>query len=247
VYAATVDGQRLTWEVAAVWRRNMIIRDRETGSLWQHATGEALAGPLAGRTLTPLPASQVTWGVWRQEQPETRVVASVPWASHAPKALVEFALRNATRDGLNAPGLHRNDARLPSHTPIAGLVVAGEARAYPLEMVRNAGLVNDELGGRPVALVYDGAGDRVCAFDRRVEGRVVRLRLADAHLAEESGPGRWRVDGASLDGNAPSLVCLPLSRQRWLGWSEFHPGGEVATSPAPPAGRWPGRAWGKGR
>lgn len=230
MYAATVDGQRLTWEVAAVWRRNMIIRDQQTGSLWQHATGEALAGPLAGRQLTLLPAVQVTWGVWRWEQPETSVVASAPWASHAPKTLVEFALRTATRDGFNASGMHRNDTRLPSHTPIAGLVVAGEARAYPLEMLRAAGVVNDELGGRPVALVYDRPGDRVCAFDRRVEGRVVRLGLDGEQVYEADGPGRWRVDGASLAENVPSLVCLPLSRQRWLGWSEFHPGGDVKKS-----------------
>ena len=240
MYAATLalsavegfDGRRLTWEVAAVWRRNMILRDQQTDSLWQHATGEALAGPLAGRQLTLLPAAQVTWGVWRQEQPETTVVPSAEWVSHAPKGLIEFALRTATRDGFNAPGMHRNDTRLPSHTPIAGLVVAGEARAYPLEMLRTTGVVNDELGGQPVALVYDGPGDRVCAFDRRVEGRVVSLALHEGKLREEEGPGRWRVDGASLDENAPSLVCLPLSRQRWLGWSEFHPGGDVKM-PAP--------------
>ena len=227
MYAATVDGRRLTWEVAAVWRRNMIVRDRETGSLWQHATGEALAGPLAGRQLTPLPGTQVTWGVWRQEQPETTAVASAEWVSHVPKAFVEFALRSTSQDGLNVPGMQRNDSRLPPQTPIAGLVVAGEARAYPLEMLREAGLVNDELGGQPVALVYDGPGDRVCAFDRRVGGRVVRLGFDEKEISEVNGPGRWRVDGASLVESAPSLVCLSLSRQRWLGWSEFHPGGDV--------------------
>lgn len=48
VHAATVDGRCLTWEVAAVWRRNMIIRVLETQSLWQHATGEELAGQWVG-------------------------------------------------------------------------------------------------------------------------------------------------------------------------------------------------------
>ncbi len=217
----------MTWEVAAVWRRNMIVRDRETGSLWQHATGEALAGPLAGRQLTPLPGTQVTWGVWRQEQPETTAVASAEWVSHVPKAFVEFALRSTSQDGLNVPGMQRNDSRLPPHTPVAGLVVAGEARAYPLEMLRAAGVVNDALGGQPVALVYDSAGERVCAFDRRVSGRVVSLALRAGKLYAAEGAGRWRSDGASRVESAPSLRWLPLSRQRWLGWSEFHPGGDV--------------------
>jgi hypothetical protein len=48
VYASEVNDQRLMFEVAGVYRRNMIIRDRQTGTLWQHATGEALMGPLKG-------------------------------------------------------------------------------------------------------------------------------------------------------------------------------------------------------
>jgi len=46
VYAATVRGRHLHFSPQAVWRRNMIMRDQETGTLWQQATGEALIGPL---------------------------------------------------------------------------------------------------------------------------------------------------------------------------------------------------------
>lgn len=61
MYAATIKGQRLNFVVEAVWRRNMIIRDRETGTLWQQANGEALIGPLQGTQLQALGGELMNW------------------------------------------------------------------------------------------------------------------------------------------------------------------------------------------
>src|SRR5262245_53095157 len=40
-------GRTLTFRVAALYRRNMRIRDLETQTFWQQAIGEARRGPLA--------------------------------------------------------------------------------------------------------------------------------------------------------------------------------------------------------
>lgn len=48
----------------------MIMYDRQTESWWQEATGEAIAGALAGRQLELLPAALVSWAAFR---PDTRV------------------------------------------------------------------------------------------------------------------------------------------------------------------------------
>ena len=155
MYAANIAGQPLTFETAAVWRRNMIMRDRETGALWQHATGEALIGPLAGAKLEWLGGEQMTWAAWRTEHPDT-VVALEPaeWSGRAPRALVMATLRQA-------------------------------------------GVINDSLGGVNLRLTYDPTGDRVQAW-----------RLAAAQSEEETA-------------GAPEP--LPVQRTWWKGWFEFHP------------------------
>src|SRR5690606_23085196 len=51
LYNPVVDGQRLTFEVLGVHRRNMIIRDLQTGTVWQQGTGEAMFGKLKGKQL----------------------------------------------------------------------------------------------------------------------------------------------------------------------------------------------------
>lgn len=44
IYNPIVDRQRLTFEVLGVHRRNMVIRDIQTGTVWQQGTGEAMYG-----------------------------------------------------------------------------------------------------------------------------------------------------------------------------------------------------------
>lgn len=164
MYAAKVQGRRLTFEVAGVWRRNMLMRDRETGTIWQHATGEALMGPLKGETLTPLGGSVATWGAWKREYRAT--VLSVPPAGQptGPLSLERLTRLLGIADRLHVPGLQVSDHRLGMHTEIAGIVVDGEARAYPLELLRRQLRVTDRIQGREVVLVYDPAEDWVKAF-----------------------------------------------------------------------------------
>jgi hypothetical protein len=51
IYNPVIDGQRLTFEVLGVHRRNMIIRDLQTGTVWQQGTGSAMYGKLKGKQL----------------------------------------------------------------------------------------------------------------------------------------------------------------------------------------------------
>ena len=53
----------------------MIFRDRETGTLWQQATGEAVAGPLKGATLQLLSGEILTWAGWENMSAEYACLA----------------------------------------------------------------------------------------------------------------------------------------------------------------------------
>ena len=47
----TIDGKEQLFVVAGVYDGVVIIKDVATGTLWNHITGEALYGALAGRQL----------------------------------------------------------------------------------------------------------------------------------------------------------------------------------------------------
>ena len=228
MYAATVEGRPLTFEVAAFWRRNMVMRDRETSGIWQQATGECLAGPLRGRHLEPLGGVHSTWSAWHAEHPDA-LVAMEP--AHAPKGLAHLLPTMAIWAWLEhvpftLPGRAASDPRLAAHEEVAGISLAGAARAYPLSGLRRQGVINDVLSGIPIAVAYDPRGDRVRAFHRRIGSAEVSLVAEDATLTESEGARRWRPNGEPV-GGGEHLKAIPITRQFWLAWSEFHPGTSV--------------------
>ncbi|MFZ9880447.1 MAG: DUF3179 domain-containing (seleno)protein [Phycisphaerales bacterium] len=53
---------------------------------------------------------------------------------------------------------------------VAGIVINGQAHAWPLSMMNVHEVVNDTVGGMPVAATYSPLCDSVVVFDRRVGG-----------------------------------------------------------------------------
>lgn len=224
VFDPVVAGRPLTFEVAGLVRGNMLMRDRETGSLWQQSTGEALAGPLGGARLELLLGEQTTWSAWREDNPRTALCAEL---TDADKGLIRWLpfdrmTAHFARGSFQLPGRAGGDDRLPSREEVAGLRVAGEARAYPLTALSAAG-VNDRLGGLPILIGYDRRADRVRAFARDMGGDGA-LVFERGQIVERDGAGRWSARGEPVAGSAPPLRALPVERQWWMSWAEFHPG-----------------------
>ena len=53
--------------------RGALMRDTETGTLWDGITGQAVEGALAGDTLSPVPKTLVFWFAWFDFHPDTRL------------------------------------------------------------------------------------------------------------------------------------------------------------------------------
>jgi hypothetical protein len=229
VYAATVNGRPRTFEVAGVWRRNMLMRDRETGSIWQQATGEAVAGPEKGGRLEPLGADQTTWAAWRAEHPHTKVAVDRPEDRRGLVYRLPYReiIDRFGRMRWVTPGLGGVDRRLPSREDVVGISLGGEARAYSLATLRAHRLVHDEIGGIPLAMVHESGGDLVRVLRRQVGREAVDLVEEGRDLVDVGGGRRWDRRGAPLAGTSDALARVPFTRERWLAWSEFHPSSSI--------------------
>lgn len=150
-----VDGQRLTFEVAGVYRRNLVMQDRETGSIWQQAAGRAIAGPLAGRQLAFIASQQVTWEGWRTVHGDAQL--ALP-PDPAPRGLLPMSrLRHALTltNRLTLPGQYRSDDRVPPRVAVIGVEVDGAAYAFPLAELQSARRVTQRIGSREVELTAE--------------------------------------------------------------------------------------------
>ncbi len=185
---------------------DQVLRDQETGTLWRQLTGKPVEGSLAGSgvELQPLPVVLTTWEVWLRVHPETRVV-----------------------EASGSPGTEPSSDEAPS---VFGLVVNGTAKAYPIEALVKAGLVNDEIADRPVLVVWEPGADAknrtIRAYDRgdRIFARSERAFLGAVFLNDQNGRA-WRVgEDALTSPDGKKLVRLPGYLSYKDGWNAAHPG-----------------------
>lgn len=65
----------LTFDVFGLLKGVLVMRDRETGSVWTHLDGRSIEGELAGARLEMIPMPQMTWAEWREAHPDTLVLS----------------------------------------------------------------------------------------------------------------------------------------------------------------------------
>src|SRR3954469_23302280 len=78
VFQRTIDGVPLVFHLAGINNQNFLMRDEQTGTYWQQITGLAVSGPLAGRKLTLVPAEELSYKLWKSEEPDGTVLQDVP-------------------------------------------------------------------------------------------------------------------------------------------------------------------------
>ena len=106
-----------------------------------------------------------------------------------PVSLVE----TITPDAVKLIAANEHIRFLVPNDEVIGLIINGEARAYPLRIMVLHELVNDILGGKdgtPIAVTYSPLSDSAVVFDRRIDG--------DAKKAPEFGNSGLLVDSTSV-------------------------------------------------
>lgn len=171
-FSAVIDEQSLYFKVAGVWRRNMIMTDVQTRSIWQQATGECIFGRYQGRQLALLPSENTTWKRWQRKYPDSEVAVEF---DEARRGLLSrdrmLAALKAVTSRVVLPGM--TDLRgLPRRETVFGVVVNGQARAYARSRLTNGRVFVDHVAGVALTLTYDGEADSLSVV-RRDTGEAV--------------------------------------------------------------------------
>lgn len=96
---------------------------------------------------------------------------------------------------------------LNDQSPLIVLELEGEARAYPLAILIWHEIVNDSVGGVPVAITFCPLCNNSIVFDRRVDGQTLRLgvsgnlRKSDMIMWDEQTQSWWQqITGEAIVG-----------------------------------------------
>ncbi len=172
--------------------------------------------------------------IWRGEWPDT------DFTKHSVD-LGEIMSGGPPKDGIPSiddpkfVAVAESEDLLPRE-PVIGLTVNGESRAYPLRILTWHEIVNDVIGGVPVAVTYCPLCNAAIVFDRRVEGRVLefgttgKLRRSDLVMYDRTTESWWQQFlGEAIVGELTGtrLEMLPARLESWERFSKRHPDGQV--------------------
>jgi hypothetical protein len=132
----------------------------------------------------------------------------------------------------------RVDDRLKPKTMVLGLAVSGSDEAFPLSILRQERVINQEIGGQPVLVVHQPSSDTTTAFIARVKGTRLKFGAANGdatELIDEQTKSRWNPYGDCISGafKGSQLTSLILEPEYWFAWSEFHPDTKIYAATEP--------------
>ena len=124
---------------------------------------------------------------------------------------------------------------------VIGITFGEVARAYPLKVLNFHEIVNDRVGGMPVAVTYCPLCDSAAVFDRRTEfgerefGVSGLLYNSNVLMYDRGEPverlwSQMRAAGISADAVNSKLTALPLELTTWQEWSRRYPHTDVLST-----------------
>jgi len=116
--------------------------------------------------------------------------------------------------------------------PVLSFTLGGETRAYPVQILIFHEIVNDTVGGVPVAVTYCPLCNSAIAFDRRVAGRVVtfgtsgKLLYSNLVMYDRQTRSLWpQLAGQAVAGmlTGTRLTAYPVQTVAWQDWLTANP------------------------
>jgi hypothetical protein len=176
---------------------------------------------------------------WRQEWPRT------DFFRHS-VAYGEIVSGGPPKDGIpsidNPSFTPVSDVRgLARHAPVISVAIGGDARAYPLRIMIWHEIVNDTVGGVPIAVTWCPLCNSSVVFDRRVAGRTLsfgttgKLRNSDLVMYDRETESWWQqFGGECIVGTlfGAELKLMPMRVEAFDRFASRFPNGRVLRPPA---------------
>ncbi|MFN7992000.1 MAG: DUF3179 domain-containing protein [Bryobacteraceae bacterium] len=244
VFDRRIDGEPHEFGVSGMLRESdMVMFDRDTESLWQQISGEALVGTYTGKRLTTVPSQTVPFEVAARQYQAARVLSRNTGYSRQygrnPYAGYEFG--NQLMFPVRTPSLR--GARLLER--LVAVSSPQSSRAYPFAALRKSTVVAGEFeaGSRYVIFYSDKAKSALDAerladsrdvgavgvFAPEVEGEVLSFKARRDGFVDEQTGSTWNLLGAAIAGPlvGKQLKPFPHIVSFTFAWLVFNPRTEI--------------------
>ncbi len=239
----TIDGELLDFGTSGkLYNANLVMYDRQTGTYWAQATGQAILGPLSGEQLTFVPARIVSFADWRAEHPDGLVLSRDTGHDRPYGENPYEGLDTSERPFLFGGEL---DDRLPATSRVLGVARAGDVVAFPYEAVVTHAVdgwaaVMEDVAGAQIAVFWkagtasalDSAEiaegrdvGSIAAYRPYVGERALTFEATRDGIVDRQTGSVWSILGRAVSGPLAGEELVPelAIDSFWFDWAAFHP------------------------
>lgn len=227
MFQRTIDGIPLRFHLAGINNQNFLMQDEQTGSYWQQTTGTAISGPLAGKKLKLVAADELSFKLWKAEEPNGTVLQDVPRyrREYSPEDWDVKMARVPAVISYAQAGIRPRDLML-------GVTAFGSSRAFPYSALQRQKLIQDYVGSEPVLVVLGPDNQSVRVFRRTLRtataastAQFYRINEGPGLFMNAPGGSRWNFRGCAIDGplKGNCLEEVNVLKVYWFDWRNYHP------------------------
>jgi hypothetical protein len=210
-----------------LYNSNLVMYDRTTKSLWSQAMAQGIVGKFAGIKLERIPFDVAYWKEWKELYPDSKVLSrdggsarpygADPYGDYYTNGDVLFPVSNS-------------DDRLGLKEIVIGFENNGQCKAYKLQEIENKKVINDQVNGKPIALLSLHPF-MVRAYDPEVDEQVLKFSFnaKDQNFIDTKTGSAWNFEGKAISGQmkGKQLTRLSFDEGFWFEWVAFHPKTEL--------------------
>lgn len=248
VFDRLIDGKVYEFGVSGMLRgSDMVMFDRQTESLWQQFTGEAMVGSLTGKRLTIVSSQTVSFKTFASQFPEGEVLSRDTGFKRSygqnPYAGYESGGRLIMPAGISSTAIPKELRRSPLERIIA-VSLDGHTKAYPFGLLRKTGVLDDHIGSTAFMIFFDdrttgvldaartaesSAVGAAAVFSPELEGRHLTFVRSKHRIFDEQTHSEWNPFGVATAGplKGQKLAPMPYREAFAFAWFIFEPGTEL--------------------
>jgi Protein of unknown function (DUF3179) len=222
VYSPKVNGKPETFRLVGMDHFNAMFEDATSGSWWQQATGEAIAGPLKGSRLEEIPSRQASLASWIRLHPNTTIFQPDTIFKKDYDDLSKF-----DKGDVKSHLEKRDSASWKMKSWVIGVKLKGFEKAYDWNDLLKNYFIQDSLGNQPVILVLENDTSSFHVFNRELRGQQLYFTLnrTAGQLTDSNSHSTWNLNGLCIEGAFKDARLEPVQayQEFWHSWHQFHP------------------------
>ena len=240
VFNRDVEGSILDFGVSGLLRNSdLVMYDRQTESLWQQFTGEAIVGEMVGTTLNWLPSQLLSFDEAAIRYPDAQILSRETGhrRDYGKNPYVNYDAPSATPWAFDGVA----DPRLSPMTKIVGVKLGQNSRAYSYTQSKKDGVIHDVIDEQPVVVFHSDSGARsaldkeriadsrdegtVGVFDPTVQGQIQEFTRIEEGFTDSATGSVWDVTGKAISGSRKGMALKPIIHATYFAfaWFAFRP------------------------